>query len=157
MKGYEALSYRAAEVRDYPLITGMEKLCFNKYDLFKPHQVRRFLKNPAGTIITDIITLNGEPAGWAAYFTRKNSLLVRLYSICIHPDFGGRGYAREYLKLRFASFRDKRAMTLEVRIKNEKAVRLYEGLGFTILKNLPGYYPDDGDGVRMIKSLYEQP
>jgi ribosomal protein S18 acetylase RimI-like enzyme len=153
LKGYEALSYRTAKVTDFALIAEMEKLCFNKYDIFKPYQVRRFLKNPVGTIISDIITLGGKPAGWASWFTRKNSDKIRLYSICIHPDFSGKGYAREYLKIRLSSFKDKRAVTLEVRADNKRAIGLYQGLGFSILKKLPGYYLDDGHGLKMIKYL----
>jgi ribosomal protein S18 acetylase RimI-like enzyme len=153
LKGFEGLSFTAAGQDDYKLLIDMEKKCFSPFDIFKPHQVRRFLSNPAGSIITDIIVLDNNPIGWAAYFTRSNSRLIRLYSICIVPEFGGHGYAREYMKLRFTSLGKFKAMTLEVRKSNLRAINLYEGLGFTGWKSLPGYYPDDEDGIRMIKAL----
>ncbi len=166
MKGYEppaqgyntptqgkTLSFRSARLDDFKLVSDLEKKCFNAFDIFKPHQVRRFITNPAGSIITDVITLDGKPIGWASYFTRSNSKLIRLYSICIVPEFGGHGYAREYMKIRFTGLDKYKAMTLEVRVSNSKAIRLYEGLGFKVLKRLLGYYPDDEDGIRMIKYL----
>jgi len=155
LRGYEALSFRTAGLPDYELISEMEKSCFNSFDIFKPHQLRRFIKNPAGSIITDIITLGYNPIGWASYFTRSNSKLIRLYSICIVPEFGGKGYAREYMKMRFSSLAGFKAMILEVRVSNIKAIHLYEGLGFKLWKRLPGYYPDDEHGIRMIKNLEE--
>jgi ribosomal-protein-alanine N-acetyltransferase len=60
------------------------------------------------------------------------------------------------MQSRFATFRNFSAMTLEVRVSNTNAIKLYEGLGFTKKKNLPGYYPDDEHGIRMIKYLEEQ-
>lgn len=135
----------------------MEKRCFNQYDLFKPHQVRRFLSDPGRSIITDIILLDNTPIGWAAYFTRKNSRLIRMYSICVHPDHSGKGYPREYLNKRLLLFEKKySAMILEVRASNGRAIRLYEGLGFKVKKKLPGYYPDDEDGLKMIKYFKEK-
>lgn len=147
------ISFRTADIRDFKLLSEMEKKCFNSFDVFKPYQVRRFVKNPAGSIITDVIMLDGTPVGWASYFTRSNSKLIRLYSICISPEYGGHGYAKEYMKGRFETFGRFSAMTLEVRVSNANAIRLYEGLGFLKLKDLPGYYLDDGDGIRMILNL----
>jgi ribosomal-protein-alanine N-acetyltransferase len=147
------ISFRTADPRDFKLLSEMEKKCFNIYDIFKPHQIRRFVKNPAGSIITDVITLDGVPVGWASYFTRSNSKLIRLYSICVIPEYGGHGYARDYMKSRFETFSDYSAMTLEVRASNNNAISLYEGLGFKKKKSLPGYYPDDEHGIRMIKYL----
>ncbi|MGA2141482.1 MAG: GNAT family N-acetyltransferase, partial [Brevinematales bacterium] len=91
------ISFRTADPRDFKLLSEMEKKCFNEFDIFKPHQLRRFVKNPAGSIITDVITLEGAPVGWASYFTRSNSGLIRLYSICVIPEYGGHGYARDYM------------------------------------------------------------
>ena len=45
------------------------------------------------------------------------------------------------------------AVYLEVRISNEPAIRLYEGLGYKILGVIPRYYADGEDAYLMYKML----
>lgn len=42
---------------------------------------------------------------------------------------------------------------LEVRINNEKAIRLYKKLGYKVVKELPHYYLDGTTGLLMVKKL----
>ena len=44
-------------------------------------------------------------------------------------------------------------MALEVRVDNTVARTLYERLGYALQKPLPGYYEDEGDGLRLRKPL----
>jgi ribosomal-protein-alanine N-acetyltransferase len=153
LEGFKKPFYRKARSSDLDFILHAERACFNSHDAFKSHQIRHFLENPFHSVITDIITLDGNSIGWACYFTRKNSNKIRLYTVCVLPNFSGKGFAKSYLQKRIASFEKYDAVLLEVRQSNERAIRLYEALGFTIQKKLPGYYPDGEDGVRMVKTL----
>jgi len=148
------ISYRKALQNDSQLILDMEGICFGKSDAFTFSQIHHFLKNPAGSIITDIIEYQNNPAGWAVYFKRKNSSIVRLYSICIVPEFSGRGIAQIYLSERINSFQNFKTIVLEVREGNKKAVYLYEKLGFKTIKKLKSYYPDNEDGLRMQRNTW---
>ena len=47
-----------------------------------------------------------------------------------------------------------RAITLEVKKDNERAIRFYERNGFRKTRALPGFYADGSDGVRMDSSVY---
>ncbi len=41
-------------------------------------------------------------------------------------------------------------MQLEVRKENEAAIRFYKARGFIIAEDLPVFYNNGGDGIRMI-------
>ncbi|MGE5558737.1 MAG: GNAT family N-acetyltransferase [Bacillota bacterium] len=144
------ISRRRGTPGDYAILKNMEKLCFSECDRFSASSLRRFLLNPCGTITVDIIQANGIPAGYAVFFARKNSRVIRLYSFCVIPDFAGKGIGQGYLRKRLASFNEA-VISLEVRASNARAQAVYKKLGFTISENLPGYYDDGEDGYRMVR------
>jgi [ribosomal protein S18]-alanine N-acetyltransferase len=147
------VAYRKARPSDFQLIEGFEAGCFNVHDRFKPHQIKHSLLNPNQSIITDIILAGGSQIGWASFFTRSGSSVVRLYTMCILPEFGGKGFARQYLEKRFRTFKNYKRVVLEVRSKNNNAIHLYEKLGFQTVKKIRSYYPDGEDGLKMVKIL----
>jgi len=153
LKDYLDLKFRPASIEDIFIIGEIEKRCFSSSDVFKPYQLRHFIKNPNDSILTDVLFLDEKIIGWATYFTRKNSSIIRLYSLCIHPDYSGKGYAFQYMNMRMKSFGSYNAMVLEVRVSNSRAIHLYEKIGFQIYRKLPAYYPDGEDGYRMIRKI----
>ncbi|RLE85612.1 MAG: ribosomal-protein-alanine N-acetyltransferase [Thermoprotei archaeon] len=78
-----------------------------------------------------------------------------IISIAVHPSFRGRGIGKtlmvECIK-RLSSMGTKR-IRLEVRVSNEKAIRLYKELGFEIKDVLPRYYKDGEDAYLMVLDL----
>lgn len=148
-----SVASRKAVKTDLALIRNIEVACFNEHDRFKNYQIRRFLKNPSGSLITDLILYRGHEVGWASYFTRKKSRLIRLYSMCILPEFSGKGIATSYLSERMMSLRKFSRMALEVRKSNRKAIGLYKKLGFTVANELHSYYPDGETALRMEREL----
>ena len=64
--------------------------------------------------------------------------------LCIRPESGGRGLARQLLAYLLEEARRQGAGTtfLEVRPSNPRAVRLYQGMGFCEVGVRRGYYPD---------------
>ena len=143
------LSYRKAEKEDFSFIYRYSKECFNTFDYFKTYQIRRFIGNPNGTIITDVIEWNLIPVGWAVYFIKKN--WIRLYAFCMIPECQGRGFGKIYLRKRLETLSEYREIRLEVRTNNFNAIRLYSDLGFQIKKTIKGYYYDFADAYRMVK------
>lgn len=143
------LNYRKATTSDLPFMIDIERKSFNEIDRFKIYQIKHFVKNKNKSIITDIILKGSVLIGWAAYFTRKNSSSVRLYTFCIDPAFRGKGFGKEYLKLRLKDLQKNfKKITLEVRVSNSSAIKLYESLGFKKKKTLRNYYLDE-DGIKM--------
>jgi ribosomal-protein-alanine N-acetyltransferase len=66
-------------------------------------------------------------------------------NVAVDPDRRRRGVATALLERLFELTRDdeRRGYTLEVRISNEAAIRLYERLGFEPRGIRRGYYPDN--------------
>ena len=153
MKGSEAVSGRQAAKTDLNFILGVENACFSSADAFKADQILYLVRNPRKSCRTEIILYGKNQAGWASFLLRKNSSSVRLYSIALLPEFSGKGIARNYLNQMLSAFPDCRRMLLEVRASNSRAIKLYENLGFKVIHELPGYYPDGESGVKMEREL----
>lgn len=153
MRDYEGLRFRKATYDDLLTIEALENRCFCPVDRFSVASFRRYIQNNNGSIYVDLIEFDGEPMGYAVYFTRNNSKVVRLYSLCISPDYAGRGLGHKYLETRLPKFADYSVVSLEVRVTNSRAISLYEKLGFQVSAQLPGYYGDGEDGYRMVKVL----
>lgn len=85
--------------------------------------------------------------GYILWLERKN--YYRLYSLAVDSSFQGLGIASRLLEYSFEKLRNK-DFSLEVKIKNIKAIKLYEKYGFKIKKVLKDYY-EDSDGYLMIK------
>ncbi|MDN5098834.1 GNAT family N-acetyltransferase [Aliarcobacter butzleri] len=85
--------------------------------------------------------------GYILWLERKN--YYRLYSLAVDSSFQGLGIASRLLEYSFEKLRNKN-FSLEVKIKNIKAIKLYEKYGFKIKKVLKDYY-EDSDGYLMIK------
>jgi ribosomal-protein-alanine N-acetyltransferase len=66
-------------------------------------------------------------------------------NVAVHPDHRGRGIATMLLERLFALTAEdaRRGYTLEVRVSNDTAIRLYERLGFKARGIRRGYYTDN--------------
>jgi ribosomal-protein-alanine N-acetyltransferase len=66
-------------------------------------------------------------------------------NVAVEPEHRGRGIATALLERLFAMTRDdeRRGYTLEVRVSNEDAIRLYQKLGFDSRGIRRGYYTDN--------------
>lgn len=69
---------------------------------------------------------------------------AHITTLAVHPDYRRQGIAREMLKemCNEALYRGCRRMTLEVRLSNHGAIKLYEKVGFVSCGLRPGYYTD---------------
>ncbi|GGD34807.1 ribosomal-protein-alanine N-acetyltransferase RimI [Malaciobacter pacificus] len=86
-------------------------------------------------------------AGYILWLKRKN--YYRLYSLAIHPDFRGLGLASRLLEYSLENL-DKEKFSLEVKVSNLDAIRLYKKFGFKVSRILKDYY-EDIDGYLMVK------
>lgn len=145
------VTFRPARFTDRADIMRINRAAYNSSDAFKGYQVRRFLENPAGTFITEIILFNGIIAGWAAFLTNRARGFLRLYSLCIDPSFQGRGIGRTYLSDALSRHSGYPRFILEVRLDNAPAIHLYHSLGFRDMFIFRDYYRDKAPALRMQK------
>ena len=83
---------------------------------------------------------DGRVVGYIMYWQIRDE--VQINNVAVHPDFRGKGIGEAAMRLVLKEVREKGATfaTLEVRVSNAAAVRLYEKLGFKILGTRKGYY-----------------
>jgi len=86
--------------------------------------------------------------GYILWLERKE--YFRLYSLGVDIGFQGIGIASKLLEYSFKELKN-RNFSLEVKINNTKAIKLYEKFGFKIKKVLKSYY-EGSDGYMMVKS-----
>ena len=70
----------------------------------------------------------------------------RIYSIAVDPNFERQGIGKKLLE---KALKRNNCLRLEVRKDNEKAIRLYEKIGFEIIGEKLNYYDDGCDAWEM--------
>lgn len=148
-----SVTSRPATFDDLPLMVRMEELSFGP-ERFSRKMIARYLRNPNGSIVTEIIEYRGQPAGYAVFFTRRGGRTVSVQSICILPELRNRGIAGGFLKQVLSGFRAGfSSVVLRVRASNGSALGLYGSLGFGVTGRQLGYYPDGEDALIMTLTL----
>ena len=135
------------------VIMQIEQLCFG-VDAFNIRQMRYLIHadNPFFVIYSDL-----KLAGYVILLIRKKNQIVRLYALAVHPDFRGKGLASKLLQktIELSQQLNMKQISLEVRVDNVTAIKLYQQKGFQISKQLPQYYKDQADGYKMKLKLSE--
>lgn len=82
---------------------------------------------------------------------------AHITNFALLPDYRGQGLGEKLFLyvMNLALAKGARRMTLEVRVSNEPAQRLYQKLGFTIEGVRPQYYTDQEDALIMWVTLNE--
>jgi ribosomal-protein-alanine N-acetyltransferase len=102
----------------------------------------------------DVGRLDGRLITFCNYWLVANELHIHV--IATHPDYRGRGLARELLDrvLDVARAAGCSLATLEVRRSNVPAIALYERAGFKTVHVRARYYQDDNeDALVMLRDL----
>ncbi len=100
-----------------------------------------------------VLEEDGEIAGYADWWIMFEQ--AQLANIAVRKKYQKKGFGRLLLDeaLRSAESHGCENMTLEVRVSNEAAIRLYENSGFIIANKRKNYYEDGEDAWLMIKPL----
>jgi ribosomal protein S18 acetylase RimI-like enzyme len=142
-----------ATAADLDAIIALECAAFAAHEHF-PRRVWRHLLGPAARRQSALILVRrGERDdvldAALAGLLRRTSRVARIYSLAVDPAHHHRGLGRALIAAFIRRLPPRcDTLSLEVRCDNAPARRLYDGLGLTAVQDLPGYYPDGGDGLR---------
>ena len=103
---------------------------------------------------TWVLCEEGKIFGYVDYWIIfDQSTLNKLF---VAEDYRRRGYGRLLLERALEDAKENRCLTmsLEVRVSNEKAIALYEKLGFEILLRKKAYYADGEDAFYMMRGVF---
>jgi ribosomal-protein-alanine N-acetyltransferase len=91
-----------------------------------------------------------EIVGFAGYWFIIDE--AHISTLAIHPDWRERGLGQLILRalLREAAWRGALSATLEVRLGNRVAQRLYERHGFAVVGRRMSYYSDNGEDALLM-------
>ena len=121
---------------DIDKVSIIEEECFSMP--WKPDDFRQMIENDNMTYV--VLTLDGEVIGGAGL----RCILTdgEITNVAITKKHRGKGYAKPMLEKRMELGRKLgcEAFTLEVRVSNEPAIRLYKSLGFREAGIRPNFY-----------------
>jgi ribosomal-protein-alanine N-acetyltransferase len=136
-----AVDVRSMRHDDIPAVVAIERQCFG--DRWSAAAFAAELDNPSSTYV--IAHREGRVVGYAGFWLILEE--AHITTIAVHPDEQGQKFGEQLLLALVdeSSRRGAKWMTLEVRVSNVIAQRLYEKYGFTALGRRRGYYQDDGE------------
>jgi [ribosomal protein S18]-alanine N-acetyltransferase len=122
-------------------------------DNMSRRSLRHFLIARSATVV--VAEHDGRIAGCAVVLFRPDSLIARLYSIAVAPRSAGRGLGPALLLAaeQAALAKRRRALRLEVHVRNHRAISRYRKAGYQQFGRLMSYYADTGDALRFQKDL----
>ena len=122
-------------------VVPIERLCFG--DRWSVQAFGNELDNPASTYF--VARENDKIVGYAGFWLILDE--AHITTIATHPQWQRRSIGEQMLLTLIDAAREKGAkwLTLEVRVSNASAQRLYAKYGFTALGRRRGYYQDDGE------------
>jgi len=143
------ISIRQAQADDIASILRIENKSFAR-DAWDRNAFIDYLAQPGQSVFL-VATINGKIVGYALAFHGKTRAEVD--SIAIAPAQRGHGVAGALLKRLVGSLRRRgfTTVSLNVRLENEAAIRLYRKLGFQRVRRINGYYEDGAPAWRMRK------
>jgi len=150
-----AFAVRLGAAGDLPRLVEIEDGAFAG-DRLSRRALARHLQSPTAALLVAAEPPPGRRAvAYALLLFRANARRARLYSLAVEPRARGLGLARTLLAAAEAEARRRgaAALTLEVRVDNAAAIRLYEALGYRGRGRRRGYYEDGADALRYEKPL----
>ncbi len=143
------LVIRTANPSDLPGVCRLENLCFKHP--YPPQLLYMYMAMyPELFLVAEI---DGRIVGYVCGVVRRDGY-GHIVSICVDPEFRRRGIGRALMESIERVFREVFGVCryrLEVRVSNTPAIKLYEKLGFKIVRKLESYYLDGEDAYLMIK------
>ncbi len=146
------LKYRisVADLNDLAALIAIENSCFVT-DRLKQRQMRYLLTKAKAFTLLARSESDSKIVAYCSCLTPVISRPARLYSLAVLPDYRAQGIAGTLIKKTKQKLRNLgySSCNLEVRKLDKLTQQLYEKHGFEVAQELPGYYEDGADGIKM--------
>lgn len=142
------VSVRRARPHDAKRLAEMERACFTN-----PNP--QLILHVCGFVDGFLVAEGDDDLLGYVLFTPSSPSHARVLSLAVSPDHRRRGVATRLMRGAFDVLRERGfdSLGLEVRISNDPAQSLYDGLGFERVGVDEGYYDDGEDALLMEKEL----
>jgi len=147
--------FRLMRLEDLDEVMRIEKLSF-KNPWSKFYFLHELNLNPDSLLITmiykDKVKNLEKIMGYADIWVEKN--LFHIANIAIAPSFRNKGFGSLLLNFifNFANSMQIKKISLEVRVSNFAAIRLYKKFNFKIIKVLQEYYFDNREDAYLMEA-----
>ena len=131
------MKYRLAEPADVPAIYDIEAMSFKTPWSLESLQSDICSNDSACYFVADH---DGKVVGFCGVHVILDE--GHIMNVAVAPDYRGQGIGEALLRTMMA-YTNLEAYTLEVRMSNRAAIRLYKRLGFTEVAIRPEYYIDE--------------
>ncbi len=132
---------------DIDAVVSLEKEVFTS-PWPKDYYEYELYRNPFASLYVDEV--NGKIAAYADWWIIYDR--AEIASIAVAPEFRRQGYARRMMDFIIADARKNGCenVTLEVRVSNIPAQKLYESFGFITVNTRKNYYEDNGEDAYLM-------
>ncbi|MBU1292755.1 GNAT family N-acetyltransferase [Patescibacteria group bacterium] len=147
------LSTRKASEADIAVLIDIEK-SVQKTRIYSPMVTEHAWKKELAENIVEILKLGDTPVGSIAY-EEKSPDHIYISGIIVRTEYQGRGIATNAIKGVLAKYPDAERIDLVTHPDNP-ALKLYEGLGFTVEERKENYW-GDGEPRLVLAKVKENP
>jgi ribosomal protein S18 acetylase RimI-like enzyme len=153
MKTVPEFIIRLAAHSDLDQLVSLERLF--SYDRVSRRSFRRMISSRTAEVWVAESGSERRLLGNFILFTRKGSTVSRFYSLMIDPSVRRLGVGKALFAAAEESVinRGCTRVSCEVRRDNAPSRAMLARFGYTEAGNLPAYYDDGADGIRMVKNL----
>ena len=145
---------RRASRADLPAAALLEQSCFTSHRI-SPRQLEYLHNRPSAVFV--VAEKEGKVVGEGIALVRKNKKAPsgRIYSLAVDGECRRERIGQRLLEamLEDLTTRGVKRVFLEVEQANDSAIRLYERNGFRVSDQLPAYYGEGRNGVRMVREV----
>lgn len=143
---------RDTQAADLKALVALEQRCFAT-DRLSQRSFSYWIK--AKHRVFMVVQQQEQIIGYGLVIMRKGTRLARLYSIAIDKNIEGKGIGRQLMLAIEAQTvaAGKLFLRLEVEKTNQRAIGLYQSMGYKIFGDYVHYYENNGDAFRMQKPI----
>ena len=146
------ITYRTATIFDVPVLVSLERSIF-KDDPWSAGQFKEEIAGIGQSRYYIVAESDGQIIGYAGILFVSAGMEADILTLAVIPEFRRKGLGRAMLHDLMAWARGKgaNAFMLEVRVKNDDAIGLYESEGFSKVGHRNNYYGPGKDATVMRK------